>query len=68
MSVYLKPNKTNEVFKIRRGYSEGVKITLGISVPLPEELPVQQQELRLVLQRVQQVLLLVPQKEPLECL
>jgi hypothetical protein len=38
---------------------------------LPEELPVQQQELRLVLQRVQQVqqvLLLVPQKEPLECL
>jgi hypothetical protein len=31
-------------------------------------LPVQQQELRLVLQRVQQVLLLVPQKEPLECL
>ena len=65
MSVYLKPNKTNEVFKIRRGYGEGVKITQGISVPLPELRLVQQEELRLVQQEelrlvLQRVLLLVP--------
>jgi hypothetical protein len=53
MSVYLKPNGTNEVFKIRRGYSKGIKITQGISVPLPEELPAQRQEWRLVRQQAQ---------------